>query len=44
MLNFLLKKKIYYNNVYILYQYIKTINLSKDRILIVDLINKNFYC
>ncbi|MGP1959886.1 MAG: DUF986 family protein [Arsenophonus sp. NC-TX2-MAG3] len=42
MLNFLLKKRFYYNNVYILYECIKTINLSKDRNLIVGLIKKIF--
>ena len=33
----------YYNNVFILYNHIKTINLSEDRILIVGLTKRKIY-
>lgn len=36
-------KGFYYNNVYILYENIKTINLSKDGILIVGLAKRKIY-
>ncbi|MDR5612457.1 MAG: DUF986 family protein [Arsenophonus sp.] len=36
-------KGFYYNNVYILYENIKTINLSKDGILIVGLEKRKIY-
>ncbi|MFS1537947.1 MAG: DUF986 family protein [Candidatus Phlomobacter fragariae] len=36
-------KGFYYNNVYISYEHIKTINLSKDGILIIGLAKRKFY-